>query len=150
MILSNAINPRLEELQTVHPELQINYGYTDSYGKRKLRSYDMVTEAIEIMRVSATQQVLLLATQTSQTALLLHGHLGHRDSACACYSTGIFHRYHAGSCYSEGIFRRYHAGACYSTGIFHRYHAGACYSTSIFLLAMAIEVMIYPSNVMML
>ena len=51
MILSNAINPRLEELKTVHPELQITYGYTDSYGKRKLRSYDMVTEAIEIMQV---------------------------------------------------------------------------------------------------
>ena len=91
----------------------------------------MVTEAIEIMRVSASQQVLLfLATHTSQTALLLHGHLGHRDPAGACYSTGILHRYHA--------------GACYSADIFHRDDAGACYSTSIFLLAMAIEVIIYP------
>ena len=119
----------------------------------------MVTEAIEIMRVSASQQVLLfLATHTSQTALLLHGHLGHRDPAGACYSTGILHRYHAGECYSTGILHRYHAGECYSTGILHRYHAGACYSadifhrddagacysTSIFLLAMAIEVIIYP------
>ncbi|XP_076441392.1 uncharacterized protein LOC143280576 [Babylonia areolata] len=60
VILSNAINPRIEEMQTVHPDLKIVYGYTDSYGKRKLRSYDMVSEAIEIMQTYCQMQGITL------------------------------------------------------------------------------------------
>ncbi|KAL8577659.1 hypothetical protein ACOMHN_060770 [Nucella lapillus] len=60
VILSNAINPRIEEMQTVHPDLTIVYGYTDSYGKRKLRSYDMVTEAIEVMQSYCQMQGITL------------------------------------------------------------------------------------------
>lgn len=34
----------------MHPDLQISYGYTDSYGKHKMRSYDMVAEALSTMQ----------------------------------------------------------------------------------------------------
>nr|KAG5713999.1 hypothetical protein BaRGS_020327 [Batillaria attramentaria] len=60
VILGSAINPRLEELKEVHPDLEFAYGYTDSYGKRKLNSYDMVQEALDIMREYCQQKNMTL------------------------------------------------------------------------------------------
>ncbi|XP_025109142.1 leucine-rich repeat-containing protein 74A-like [Pomacea canaliculata] len=50
IILNSSIKPLLEELKQMHPDLQISYGYTDSYGKHKMRSYDMVAEALSTMQ----------------------------------------------------------------------------------------------------
>ncbi|RUS83338.1 hypothetical protein EGW08_008885 [Elysia chlorotica] len=50
IILSNAIEPRIQEVKDLNEGLEIVHGYTDSYGKRKLVSYDMTEEAIRIMQ----------------------------------------------------------------------------------------------------
>lgn len=60
VILANTIGLRLEELAAVHPELQVRHGYTDSYGKRKLKAYDMVDEALEIIQHYCQQHNLSL------------------------------------------------------------------------------------------
>ena len=52
IILSSAIEPRIQEVKDLNEGLEIVHGYTDSYGKRKLVSYDMTEEAIRIMQVS--------------------------------------------------------------------------------------------------
>ncbi|XP_035828131.1 leucine-rich repeat-containing protein 74A [Aplysia californica] len=50
IILSNQVEPKVEELKAQNEELEVVYGYTDSYGKRKLKSYDMTEEAIRIIQ----------------------------------------------------------------------------------------------------
>ncbi|KAK3767245.1 hypothetical protein RRG08_018112 [Elysia crispata] len=50
IILSSAIEPRIQEVKDLNEGLEIVHGYTDSYGKRKLVSYDMTEEAIRIMQ----------------------------------------------------------------------------------------------------
>ncbi|GFS13189.1 leucine-rich repeat-containing protein 74B-like [Elysia marginata] len=50
IILSNAVEPRIQEVKDLHEGLEVIHGYTDSYGKRKLVSYDMTEEAIRIMQ----------------------------------------------------------------------------------------------------
>ena len=47
------MRPKAERLKAVYEEqeLEVTYGYTDSYGKRKLKSYDLTEEAIRLMQV---------------------------------------------------------------------------------------------------
>ena len=41
---------RIKEVQDKHTELNIPFGYTDSYGKRKLKQYNVVEEALTAMK----------------------------------------------------------------------------------------------------
>ena len=40
---------KLEEVLNHHHNLAVRYGYTDSYGKRKLKHYNVVEEALMAM-----------------------------------------------------------------------------------------------------
>ena len=49
-MLSNKFKSRLEEVQQTLPDFQCPFGYTDQYGKRKLRHYSVVEEALKAMK----------------------------------------------------------------------------------------------------
>ena len=49
IILSGSFKDRVEEVQEVHKHFHCPYGYTDSYGKRKLKQYNIVEEAMSAM-----------------------------------------------------------------------------------------------------
>ncbi|XP_046568990.1 leucine-rich repeat-containing protein 74A-like [Haliotis rubra] len=49
VILSSRFADLVSDLYDVHPELDIVYGYTDSYGKRKMKGYDVVEEAMHVI-----------------------------------------------------------------------------------------------------
>ncbi|KAK2144402.1 hypothetical protein NP493_230g02037 [Ridgeia piscesae] len=41
---------KLAELHEVHPDFMCRHGYTDSYGKRRLKRYSVVEDAMDAMR----------------------------------------------------------------------------------------------------
>ena len=49
---------KVEEFKEKHPEVSVIHGYTDSYGKRKLRQYNMVEEALNAMKLYCEQHNL--------------------------------------------------------------------------------------------
>ena len=49
-MLSDRFKAKLEEVNKVHTDFKCPYGYTDSYGKRKLRHYSVVGEALKAMK----------------------------------------------------------------------------------------------------
>ena len=50
IILGRVFKDRMKEVQDKHTELNIPFGYTDSYGKRKLKQYNVVEEALTAMK----------------------------------------------------------------------------------------------------
>ena len=48
--ICNTVNAQIEATRTVHPNLTCRHGYTDSYGKRRLKSYNIVEEALNEMQ----------------------------------------------------------------------------------------------------
>ncbi|XP_048255646.1 leucine-rich repeat-containing protein 74A-like isoform X1 [Haliotis rufescens] len=49
VILSSRFADLVSDLYDVHPELDVVYGYTDSYGKRKMKGYDIVEESMKVI-----------------------------------------------------------------------------------------------------
>lgn len=54
-------NSALFDLQARHPELSVKHGYSDSYGQRKLKEYDVVEEAMNAMKEYMAENNLNLA-----------------------------------------------------------------------------------------
>ncbi len=50
IILGNSFKEKLKEVQEKHENLNVPFGYTDSYGKRKLKQYNVVEEALTAMK----------------------------------------------------------------------------------------------------
>ena len=49
MLYGKPFKEKLEKLAEKHPGLEFEHGYTDSYGKRKLKQYNVVEEALGAM-----------------------------------------------------------------------------------------------------
>ena len=49
MILNDEFEDTLSGLYDSYPELEVVYGYTHSYGKRKMKTYNVVEEALTII-----------------------------------------------------------------------------------------------------
>ena len=49
-LYSKRFEQKLAELHEVHPDFTCRHGYTDSYGKRRLKRYSVVEDAMDAMR----------------------------------------------------------------------------------------------------
>ena len=56
IILSSSFKDRVAEMREVHENLECPYGYTDSYGKRRLKQYNIVEEAMNAMAKYADER----------------------------------------------------------------------------------------------
>jgi len=62
LIFSAKLADKVKEVQEIHENFKFIYGYTDSYGKRKLKSYDVVDEALTFFRQYMTENDIDLVT----------------------------------------------------------------------------------------
>ena len=56
ILFGPAFKEKLEEVLEKHKEFECPYGYTDSYGKRKLKQYNVVEEALNAMKAHCVEQ----------------------------------------------------------------------------------------------
>ncbi|XP_050399048.2 leucine-rich repeat-containing protein 74A isoform X2 [Patella vulgata] len=56
VIFRSAFNNKINELHEIHKDITIIHGYTDSYGKRRMVSYDAVVEAINVINLFLAKQ----------------------------------------------------------------------------------------------
>ena len=56
IILSGSFKEKVEEVKEIHEKFECPYGYTDSYGKRRLKQYNIVEEAMNAMAKYADER----------------------------------------------------------------------------------------------